>query len=529
MEELYVRGVPVVSVISTELCAKAKSNSHNVTIDMLPTNVLLEIFGFCLCDPTMLPLERTKKWQRLVHVCRRWRQIIFSSPRHLDLCLSCSMGLPVKVRENLKFWPVTMPLTIDYPHYSLDPDLSAIDEANIVITLKHARRVHRVEVFASYRFLRTVASVMQKSFPALTHLGLGKDNNFFNDEAAPVLAKGFLNGSAPCLQYLCLKGFVFLEVPTLLLSSRNLVTLILEQLELDGFISPEAMVECLSGMIRLKTLSILFDYYDASDRERTQPDLPTRVILPSLIDFHYNGRSGYLENIVAQIDAPLLITLGTSFYSDQVLDQIQTSQLSRFIGHTENIKFDQFSHVQVYFWKPNDHSVVVELDSPQGKCPEASLSISLPRRADLHLQVAHTANLVGQLVTTFSNVNHLFIRGDRFYGDGNMDNAEWLPFLRLFPAVEELRLSGEVGADLVSALEGTTDETVTEVLPALHLIWIDNEEEDCEELKGVGSVLLRQFLSLRQRSGHPVTVVDLQEEFEEELASQRSGQENMVL
>jgi len=32
---------------------------------------------------------------------------------------------------------------------------------------------------------------------------------------------------------------------------------------------------------------------------------------------------------------------------------------------------------------------------------------------------------------------------------------------------------------------------------------------------------------LRQRSGHPVTVVDLQEEFEEELASYRSGQENM--
>jgi len=55
------------------------------------------------------------------------------------------------------------------------------------------------------------------------------------------------------------------------------------------------------------------------------------------------------------------------------------------------------------------------------------------------------------------------------------------------------------------------------------------EEEDCEELKGVGSVLLRRFLSLRERAGHPVTVVDLQEEFEEELASHRSGQENMLL
>ena len=115
MEEFYVRGVLVVSVISTEVCAKAKRYGHSVTIDMLPDNVLLEIFGFCLCDPTRFPLERTKKWQRLVHVCRRWRQIIFSSPRHLDLCLSCSKGLPVRVRDNLKFWPVTMPVAIDYP------------------------------------------------------------------------------------------------------------------------------------------------------------------------------------------------------------------------------------------------------------------------------------------------------------------------------------------------------------------------------------------------------------------------------
>ncbi len=420
-----------------------------------------------------------------------------------------------------------MPLTIDYPCSSLD--LSAIDEANIVTALKHARRVHRIEVFPSYRFLRTVATVMQKSFPALTHLGLGKDYNSYDSDDAPVLPKGFLNGSAPCLQYLCLKGFVFREVPTLLLSSRNLVTLILEQLYINDFISPEAMVECLSGMTRLKTLSILFEdddegLIDPFDQARIRPDLPTRVILPSLIDFHYNGCSQYLENIVARIDALLLITLEILFYSDQ----IQTSQLSRFIDHTENIKFDQFSHVQASFWTHVD-SIIVELGSPQGKCPEASLSISSSIREGLRLQVADTANLFGQLVTTFSNVNHLFIRGNNFYDDGDMNNAEWLPFLRLFPAVEELRLSGGAGANLVSALEGTTEETVTEVLPALHLIWVDNEEEDCEELKGVGSVLLRRFLSLRERSGHPVTVVDLQEEFEEELASHRSGQENMLL
>ncbi len=71
---------------------------------------------------------------------------------------------------------------------------------------------------------------MQKSFPALTHLALGQGHHLFDPADEPVLPKGFLNGSAPCLQYLCLESFVFPEVPTLLLSSRNLVTLILGQL-----------------------------------------------------------------------------------------------------------------------------------------------------------------------------------------------------------------------------------------------------------------------------------------------------------
>ncbi|KAH9968522.1 hypothetical protein BGW80DRAFT_1337992, partial [Lactifluus volemus] len=35
------------------------------------------------------------KWHRLVHVCRRWRHIIFDSPRSLDLQLFCTYGTPV--------------------------------------------------------------------------------------------------------------------------------------------------------------------------------------------------------------------------------------------------------------------------------------------------------------------------------------------------------------------------------------------------------------------------------------------------
>ncbi len=477
-----VRDVPFVSLMSTELHAKVQNRSLSATIDMLSDNVLLDIFSFCLCDPAGPPLEQMKKWQRLVHVCRRWRQIIFSSPRRLDLRLTCSYGIPV--RKNLKFWPVTMPVTIDYP--------SPNDEANIVAALKHTRRVHRVEIFASPSFLSKVATVMQKSFPALTHLGLSLDWSHLDGLIFP---KGFLNESAPCLQYLSLGMFLITEVPTFLLSSHNLITLKLETRFQDNFISPEAMAECLSGMARLKTLSISFWYGDDPVSDLFPMDLTARIILPSLTHFDYVGHSGYSEDLMAQIDAPLLIRLGMSYYGIHRGSQIYVSQLSRFIGHIEN--FDQPSRAKATF----QDGVTIVLDYLHRKGPQASLSIFL-------------------IPASNSLSRHI------------LDTADLLDF-RLFPAVEVLQLScskkkrkkkvlqlsGAVGADI----EGTIDEMVTEVLPALHTIWLDNEDE---ELLEDGPMELQEFLSLRQSFGHPVTIVNTQEELEEKLEkleSHRNG------
>ena len=83
-----------------------------VIIDPLPDDVFLEIFDLCLRDPTRYLVQRMRKWMILVHVCQRWRRIIFASPLHLDLYLGCSYG--TNVRKNLVFWPVGLLLTVDY-------------------------------------------------------------------------------------------------------------------------------------------------------------------------------------------------------------------------------------------------------------------------------------------------------------------------------------------------------------------------------------------------------------------------------
>lgn len=139
-------------------------------------------------------------------------------------------------------------------------------------------------------------------------------------------------------------------------------------------------------------------------------------------------------------------------------------------------------------------------------------------QGQLHRQVPCVAYVLGQLAATFSEVNHLTAHGDHVYSR-EMDITEWLSFFRLFPAVEALHLSGGVAAHIASALEDTADpeEMVTDIFPALRLIWLDEGNDDDSEPEDrhydgpVGSI--EGFLSLRQLSGRPVTVVDAQDKF----------------
>jgi hypothetical protein len=53
-----------------------------MTFDMLPDDVLLKIFDFYV-DEDFEPYgeQRIEVWKTLAHVCRRWRSVLFQSPR----------------------------------------------------------------------------------------------------------------------------------------------------------------------------------------------------------------------------------------------------------------------------------------------------------------------------------------------------------------------------------------------------------------------------------------------------------------
>ena len=118
--------------ISCNNCRPTRCDLGQVT--SLPDDVLLEIFDFCANED-----QSTKKgmeaWQPLVHVCRRWRNVVFSSPRRLKLQLLCTSKTPV--RDTLDVWP-PLPLVIQ------SSQTEHMD--NIVVALAHRDSVDNIEL-----------------------------------------------------------------------------------------------------------------------------------------------------------------------------------------------------------------------------------------------------------------------------------------------------------------------------------------------------------------------------------------------
>jgi hypothetical protein len=279
--------------------------ARRVTIDMLPDLALIEIFDFYVGD-------LISAWHTLVHVCRKWRNIVFGCPRRLNLHLLCHPGTPV--RETLNAWPVL-------PIYIRDHVWRTwVDAGEIVAALEHNNRIVEVtlgsdrdtifsSLFSSSQ-MEEVLVAMQQPFPALRRLHL-----LFKPETTAVIPASFSGGSAPDLQELLLKRFPFPGLPKLLLSATRLVKLDLWDIPHSGYILPEVMATCLSVSTRLQYVRIKFE------SPRSRPDLkirrpppPTRFLLPVLTKLEFKGVAEYLEDLVARIDAPLLDKLEITFF-----------------------------------------------------------------------------------------------------------------------------------------------------------------------------------------------------------------------
>jgi hypothetical protein len=452
-------------------------NLGQVTIDMLPDLALLEVFDLYGHG------EQIEAWHTLVHVCRRWRNIVFGSPRRLGLRLLCKARKPV--REMLDVWP-PLPIVISVHGYE-----NRVDD-NIIAALEHNLNNRMCELglwrVSSSQFKKVMAA-MQRPFPELTRLALGLE-----DETALVVPDSFLGGSAQRLQSLFLNGIPFPGLPTLLLSATHLVDLDLWRIPHSGYISPEAMVTSLSVLTSLQSLLIGFEFPPSHpDQNRRHPPPRTRTLLPVLTELRFKGFSKYLEDLVVQIDAPLLYKLTITFFHQRIFD---TPQLMQFISRTP--KFKAHNEARVVF---SDLEVSVRLPQTFGGVLKLAI---LCGQSDWQL-----SSLAQVCSPSFSQalipaMDYLYILEDRasqLRWQDNIESSQWLQLLHPFTAVKGLYISREFTPRIAPALQELVGGRVTEVLPALQTLFFEEPLSSGPVRESIG-----RFVSARRLASHPIAV-----------------------
>jgi hypothetical protein len=449
-----------------------------IRIDVLPDDVLLEIFHSYI---TYTPHGRKpgEGWQSLVHVCRRWRTLVFRSPRRLILQLYCTPKTPAK--DTLDVWPA-LPLIL-----AGSMALSGTDD--IIAALGQSNRVCQVDLWGlAGRQLEEVLAQMQVQFPKLTVLRLHS-----HDETVPVIPDSFLDGSAPRLRVFGFDGIPFPGLPNLLLSATHLVNLCLVNNPHSGYISPEAIVALISVLSSLETLTLTFQSPQSRPgwESRSLPP-PMRSTLPALVKFHFEGVTEYLEDLVAFIDAPQLKSLDITLFNQIDFD---CPRLAQFINRTPSLRAVDEAHVQF-------HDIFARVTLPAGSTtPTFKIAISC-REPDW--QLSSIEQVCNSSLHPLSTVEGLYI--DHKYSqlvwkDDAIENTLWLQLLRPFTAVKNLYLSKEFAPGIAAGLHELVGGNITEVLPSLQNIFVEGLEPSGPFQENIG-----QFVAARQLSGHPIAI-----------------------
>jgi hypothetical protein len=466
---------------------------------MLVDDILLEIFDFYRMshyDILFWLPHPAWNWCILAHVCQRWRKVMFESPHCLNLRILCTYRTPV--RKNLSIWPA-LPIDLELSFRRL---LKPQDEDNIITALEHRDRVYSVRLYTTGSQLAKLAAVMQEPFPVLTHLQMR-----LRDENTPVLTTKFFGGSAPHLQEITLYRIPFPALPTLLLSTSDLVTLKLFKIPTSGYISPERMVACLAALPRLKTFTIRFRQFSFRP-DRIHPPPVTRPVLSALTDFEFRGDFVYVEVLVAQIDSPKLERVYITYLDPP--DDFQVTHLSEFIDRSIGLELTLSRHALVHF-SSDEVAFILSCKYPNypgwEQCSvETNISCEV-----FEWKLPDMARALIRFSAALCTVVHLELDAHLIW-DGQSEDAydiEWLDLFCQFPAMQTLHVSTALAPPVFLVLEDITAELVAEALPSLGLICVEGETASS----------LEKIVAIRQFSGRPITVVKTRDEFNERLES----------
>ena len=473
-----------------------------MTIETIPDEALLEIFSIYLEGASKADrADSVEDWRTLVHVCQRWRRVVFASPRRLNLKLVCNSKRPVK--ELLGIWPA-LPIVIHDCQFGGRPWLTIENVDRIIAALGHRDRVCQINLFDSipHSLLEQITGMMQESFPALTHLFLVSKAEI---GPAPVLSDSFLGESAPRLRELTLNGLPFPALPKLLLSTNDLVELCLWDIPYSGYISPEAIVPSLSSLTHLYKFALCYDSYQSRPDASSQrlPSL-TRVDLPSLVELDFHGANEYLEDLVTRINAPLLHDLRISVFDHPPFD---ITQLKQFVGRIEHFGVFYRAYVKLYHeacfirFENTEHLTSLEFHI---LCPELQGQVVSLEQV---CRPFSSSILLSTKRLEFEVCHPVLDRWGDYLGSAP---GLWVLLLRPFTALKDLYISEELAIRLLHELRGESpesgessgnEESSEDLLPALQSIFVERGPSFGDAQAAIGP-----FAAAWQDSGHPVAV-----------------------
>ncbi|KAI9457249.1 hypothetical protein BJY52DRAFT_1273605, partial [Lactarius psammicola] len=438
-------------------------------------DVLLKVFNYYRLDDKNTWNVRLG-WCKLSHVCRRWRQLMYSSAFHLGMHILCTYGTPIV--DTLDHLP-PLPLFVNYPNTNMT--MSWQDKLGLYHALELRDRVRRIDLHLPPSILHKFLMPMDEPFPILEHLSLSVTVDEVTTRALP---KTFL---APNLRHLALVGIRLPKRLRLLSSTAFLVSLVLGNIRVSGFFLPRLLAARLQSLPQLEELSIGFSVpipRPSAERELLGKKR-TPVMLPNLRNLRFKGVSAYLECLVAQIRAPFLERLDITLFNQIALT------LPSLFHIMERIKPDT---AEVNF----ECGAVSIIMDDSTRLHERSILRVMCKPLDW--QIDSAAQICSTLTPVLSGVEKLTLDFHEElmpteWQNGEIDGTTWHELLRSFIRVKELRICDSLSEELSGALE--LDEIGSDLgfLPSLQELTCDFENEDR---------LFGSFIDSRCVAGRPV-------------------------
>jgi hypothetical protein len=454
----------------------------NTPIHNLDEDSLLQIFSsYWLEDEKNWYLRLG--WLILIHVCPRWRNLIYGSWSYLDMCLLLTNDSPSM--DTLSHLP-PLPLVIDYSDRT--GTSTRKDEGNIYLGLQQHDRVRRVVLQAPSSKLSMWLEPMNKPYPMLGDLSL-LSTTMDSEEMSQVLPELL---QAPKLHRLSLHGISLSKGLSLLSSTTALSTLSLTHIRESSYFPPGHLVAQLQGLPHLEELSIGFAIpipLPSSEGKMLPAPLPP-VTLPTLRRLTFRGVGVYLDSLVAQIDTPVLERLNLTLLFELVFTLVN---LTEFICRTEGFKC---LAAQVIFNK--DGAFVEAGLNEQRTIGKLSLDV---RCEPLDWKIDSSAQVCSALGRALSAVEELTldlnVGGMASDWEKSLDNTLWHELLLPFIGVKRLLIGSSLTLQLSQSLESVTGGLVLELLPEL-------EELEAQLEIGHSKNAFSLFVETRESVGRPV-------------------------